>query len=326
MVTGDHLSLTSFPTISLSNGEDRVPRLTYLSEVRNRLLWPLEASRLSNPSSGLQSAANIKFDKILFLNDIYFDPLDAVQLLFSTNAHSGRAQYRAACAVDFVRGAQMYDTFVVRDTDGRGTGFMLYPWFSTGGTGVSREAVLRQKDAVPVRSCWGGMVAFDASVFQQAEPTDLALRFHASNETFWEAAECCLLFADIEKQHGRPNLEKGSGVFMNPYIRVAYSQSTWNWLPVFRRFERMFEYVQYVFSVVNYPDRNPRRTHEPDQVVEENVWNSSVQRFQRVRRQASPGGFCGQRRMFVMKNDLERANTDGSGKNWQKVPVPPGAD
>lgn len=326
MVTGDHLSLASFPTVPLPNGEDRVPRLTYLSEVRNRLLWPLDASKSGNSTSGLRSAANIKFDKILFLNDVYFDPLDAVQLLFSTNAHHGRARYRAACAIDFVRGAQMYDTFVVRDTEGFGTGFMVYPWFSTGGSGTSRQAVLRQTDAVPVRSCWGGMVAFDASVFQDGRSSDLSLRFHGSNESFWEAAECCLAFADMEERYGKPDVEKGSGVFINPYIRVAYSQSTWRWLPVLRRLERMFEYVQYIFSVVNYSDRNPRRTHEPGRLVEERVWSTSVRQFRRVWRRASPGGFCGQRKMFVMRNDLERANTDGSGKNWKKVSMPPGAD
>lgn len=43
-------------------------------------------------------------------------------------------------------------------------------------------------------------------------------------------------------------------------------------------------------------------------------------------RQAAPGGFCGQRRMFVIKEDIESANRDGWGKNWEKIKVPPGYD
>ena len=41
-----------------------------------------------------------------------------------------------------------------------------------------------------------------------------------------------------------------------------------------------------------------------------------------VNRIADAGGFCGQRRMFVMKDDLEKANSNGWGKNWEVVKVP----
>ncbi|KIX07933.1 uncharacterized protein Z518_02587 [Rhinocladiella mackenziei CBS 650.93] len=351
VITGGHLPLSSFPTMRLPDGEDRVQRITYLAEVRNRLLQPLEASYAGN-SSGFRSAADIKFDKILFINDVFFNPLDAVQLLFSTNGGKGTAEYRAACAIDFVCGIMFYDSFVVRDTDGFGMGLMFYPWFTTSGSGTSRAFVQSQKDAVPVRSCWGGMAAFNASLFQtrrsklplsetRLEPVSssdphtkpqLPLRFRSSQEPFWEAAECCLIFADIEALYGDPNVENGTGVFINPYIRIAYSQTTWEWLPIFRRFERMFEYLQYVVSMIGYPEYNPRRLHEAGQLVEETVWVSasehdaaSVGHFMRVRREAAPGGFCGQRRMFVMKRDLETANTGGTGKNWEKIRVPPGA-
>ena len=65
--------------------------MAFLSEVRNRALLPLELY----PS--------VKFDKLLFVNDVIFNPIDAAQLLFSTNINeSGHAQYGAACPLDFI--------------------------------------------------------------------------------------------------------------------------------------------------------------------------------------------------------------------------------
>lgn len=329
--------MSLFPSVHLPSGEQTVQRITYLAEVRNRLLRPLDSTYGSNTSSGFTSTADTKFDRILFLNDIYFDPLDAAHLLFSTNADSGQAKYRAACAMDFIRGAQQYDTFVVRDTDGYSSGFMLYPWFAPVGSSTSRSAVLSQTDAVPVRSCWGGMAAFNASLFQTRDASSAfsmsadyeLLHFRSSGELFWEAAECCLVFADIEEQYGMPNADDGTGVFVNPYVRVAYSQSTWFWLPILRRFERMFQYLQYILSKMVYPEFNPRRLHEPGELVDEMIWQpasptvpESGGQFNVVHRQASPGGFCGQRRLFVMKHDLETANTDSTGINWEKITLP----
>ena len=49
------------------------------------------------------AGSSTNFDKLLFINDIMFTPMDAVQLLFSTNMDSsGRTQYGAAYAVDFI--------------------------------------------------------------------------------------------------------------------------------------------------------------------------------------------------------------------------------
>lgn len=64
----------------LPNGEDRVQRITYLSEVRNRLLLPLDppVTQENANATGFRSAVDMHFDKILFLNDVFFSPLDAV--------------------------------------------------------------------------------------------------------------------------------------------------------------------------------------------------------------------------------------------------------
>lgn len=63
---------------------------------------------------------------------------------------------------------------------------------------------------------------------------------------------------------------------MNPFVRVAYTSTTWAWLPFFQRFERIFEYLQYIVSWIGYPEFNPRRTHERGVMVQEKVWVSDT--------------------------------------------------
>ncbi|WEW61701.1 hypothetical protein PRK78_007193 [Emydomyces testavorans] len=333
IVTGDHLPLSQFPTVILPNGERRTKRIAYLAEVRNRALKPLDPSYSPRKNTNGFQSTSAKFDKILFLNDVYFSPIDAAQLLFSTNADSsGRARYRAACAIDFTSIFKFYDTFVVRDTEGNHIGTPFFPWFSTAGKSESRRDVLDGKDAVRVRSCWGGMVAFDAHAFQRPSASfegthALSLRFRHEPEPFWEAAECCLLFADMEQQLGMPAPNHGSGVFINPYIRVAYSPTTWEWMRSFWRYERVFTNFQYIVNTVFYRSYNPRRLHNPGQLVKEKVWVTDTQKpqrgsFQMLERLAAPGGFCGQRAMFVMQKDVEAANSNGSGKNWEEIEAP----
>jgi hypothetical protein len=187
--------------------------------------------------------------------------------------------------------------------------------------------------SVRVRSCWGGIAAFDASIFQPSPALEsrceldtncLPLRFRGSNESFWEASECCLIYADMEEQYG-----PSDRVFINPYVRVAYTKRNFGLIPLFRRFERFFEHIQYFRSRSWYPNINPRRTNEPAQWVDDIVWQdglvetssfrkqkestsrnvtASRGRWSTVRRQAGVGGFCGERTMFVMKGDLEEIN------------------
>ncbi|EFQ98325.1 hypothetical protein MGYG_01358 [Nannizzia gypsea CBS 118893] len=336
IVSGEHVPLDGLPKTALPSGDERVKRIAYLARIRNQVLEPLNSAyQPSGDHTAVGgfgfSHANVQFDRVLFLNDVYFSAIEAVQLLFSTNVdQAGHAQYRAACAVDFVSKVMFYDTFVVRDSEGYGTGLMFFPWFAPIGQARSRNQVLQGSDAVQVRSCWGGMVAFQAELFQRFSTVDstshIVSRFRHDSEPFWESSECCLIFADWEDRFGQPNVENQTGVFLNPYVRVAYSRNTWKWLGVFRRFERIFANLQYLVSRLAYPEHNPRRTHLPGQKVRERVWQSNADgqpggSFQTIQRIASPGGFCGQRRMFVMAEDIEKANRNGA-KNWEKIPVP----
>src|SRR5437588_2934642 len=110
---------------------------------------------------------------------------------------------------------------------------MFYPWFSTAGSATSR------KDIEPSSQS----VNSSQSLSESGNPT-LALRFRSSNESFWEAAECCLIFAAIETHHGWPLLENAAGVMINPYFQVVYTKPTSEWLPFYQRFEHIFEYLQ----------------------------------------------------------------------------------
>ncbi|KAH0297552.1 hypothetical protein KCU71_g13326, partial [Aureobasidium melanogenum] len=155
-----HVDRAALPHVELPTGEKRLKRIEFLAHVRNRALAPLE-----DPKS---AAYSVRFDKLLYVNDVVFDPIDAANLIFSTNIdENGKAKYHAACAADFINPFKYYDTFATRDDQGNRIGVPIYPWFSGADESSSRRDVLDQKDAVRVRSCWGGMTVFNtASWFQ----------------------------------------------------------------------------------------------------------------------------------------------------------------
>ena len=298
------------PHIRLPDGSERVKRIAYLAEVRNKALYPLGEDN------------QMQYDKILYLNDVIFDPIEAAQLLLATNLDEhGHTKYRAACAVDFINPFKFYDTFATRDMEGYSMGVPFFPWFTSSGNGISRQDVLKGKDAVQVKSCWGGMVAFDAKLFQSAEP----LRFRASTDLFWEASECCLIHADLMRQNVSGDDRGLSGVYMNPYIRVAYSQRTLSWLHFTRRFERLYPIPHSIINrLVGLPWFNPRRTEEAGQKVQEKVWisDSSLTEggsFQTQDREAIGDGFCGRRGLQLITETPREGE-----KNWENVAVPSG--
>lgn len=321
-IVHEHLNLDTLAHVNTPSGETRLKRIAFLAEVRNRALRPLD-----DPNS---SAYNRRFDKILYVNDVFFDPVEAANLLFSTNAdeRTGKTDYRAACAVDFVNPFKFYDTFATRDTEGYRMGVPFFPWFTDSGNGTSRQDVLKQKDAVRVKSCWGGMVAFEAKWLQprmhvsKIESPDgatlsPALRFRAEPDTYWDSSECCLIHADLASLAD----EKELAIFMNPYIRVAYTPTVLRWLQFTRRFERLYPWIHtFVNRISARPSFNPRRTQQPGEEVTDIVWiwdppsqhvmqslgQSGVRisqevaatsnlngSWQQVSRKATPGQFCG---------------------------------
>lgn len=71
---------------------------------------------------------------------------------------------------------------------------------------------------VPVRSCWNGMVAFSAGPFLGEH----GVRFRGVDDRLAakhvEGSECCLVHYDNEK---------GEGVWVNPDVRVGYSEQAY---------------------------------------------------------------------------------------------------
>ena len=114
-------------------------RIPFLASYRNRALEPLY-QRLSTNGQ--------YFDKILFLNDVVFTT-DDVRTLLSTRNGS----FAAACALDFSRSSEFYDTFAFRDIHGHGALMQTYPYFRA----VDSREALQANKPVPMRSCWNGM-------------------------------------------------------------------------------------------------------------------------------------------------------------------------
>lgn len=298
------------PSIELPDGTERVKRISYLAELRNKALLPLE------------DKSSIRYDKILFLNDVIFDPIEATQLLFSTNLDdNGHTSYRAACALDFINPFKFYDTYATRDAEGYSMGVPFFPWFSTAGNGISRKDVLSGKDAVRVKSCWGGMIAWDAKPFLSSKP----LRFRASPDLYWDASECCLINADLMNE-GNIN-EKGEyvGIYVNPFIRLGYSETTLRWLAFTRRFESLYTIPHNIVNhLAGMPRFNPRRTEVAGSTVEEKVWISDKGlkeggSFQTHTRKATGDGFCGVRMLQIMKERPEEGE-----RSWEIMSIPAG--
>jgi hypothetical protein len=320
LIFEEHLDPSDLPLVTTPDGKERLKRIEYLAAVRNRALEPLQTTQTT-------------FDRVLFLNDVYFDPIDVLQLIFSTNGED----YRAACAVDFINPFKFYDTFATRDLGGFGMGIPFFPWFAYNGDSRSHQDVVQGKDAVRVRSCWGGMVSFDARFFQpqpdpimvppsagSLSPSNITApyQFRAEKDRYWEGSECCLIQADI--QDPDPN---HSGIYMNPFVRVAYDPWTLSWLWLTRRFESLYTPIHFLLDyMVGFPMANNRRGERPWDEVEENVWvvNASLPNggsFQTLSRLASHSGFCGRRGLTAMKENFIDL-PDGT-QPYEGLPIPP---
>ncbi|KAF4877832.1 Alpha-1,3-mannosyltransferase CMT1 [Colletotrichum sp. SAR 10_70] len=173
-------------------------RVTYLARERNRAMDPL---------AELLASQDRRFDKVIWLNDVVFETRE-VHMLLGTRGGA----YAAACAMDFILWPYYYDTFALRDDAGLKTASWYWPWFHSPRARASAEAM----EPVEVKSCWNGMVVFDAAPFY-----DERLRFRGVEDSLaamhLEGSECCLIHADNP-------LGREKGVWLNPNVRVGYNE------------------------------------------------------------------------------------------------------
>lgn len=334
IVYDEHVAMDIMPNITLPDGSVRTKRLSYLTEIRNRALRPLDT---------LDGVDATRFDKILFLNDVAFRPLDAAHLLFSTNVGaSGRAEYLSVCSVDWKIPFIFYDAFALRDAEGYANGMPLFPIFSGAGAGLSRSDMLHERDAVRVTGCWGGMVAMQAAYVQNTDdalprpnfqdigshvihpdhpvPITSPVRFRYEPEIFVDACECCLFLADVSQAARVARApEAGSGVFVNPYVRVTYGWTTLAVARAIQRWERLFIVPQFLLTLHKaMPANNPHRTvREGDAFVEE-VWDAATGAWKLVQRTGRNGMFCVVREMQLMRHARK------GDRNWERAAVPGG--
>ena len=120
--------------------------------------------------------------------------------------------YAAACAVDFSNPPLFDDTFALRDVAGEKPITQTWPFFLAAESRDAMESSL----PVPVKSCWNGLVVFQADPFYQ----DPSLRFRGIPDSLalhhLEGSECCLIHADN-------SLGLTRGVWLNPNVRVSYN-------------------------------------------------------------------------------------------------------
>lgn len=319
----ERLDMKQIPHVRNQTGASNPDRIAFLAEVRNRALQPLKAKTA------------IRYDKVLYLNDVYFDPIDAANLLFSTNVQEDtrRTDYRAVCAVDFKNPLVFYDTFATRDAEGFEMGAAIYPWFSSAGDGRSRHDVLSRSETVRVTSCWSGMVAIEAKWFQNEKETrtfDTAkndsLSFRYETEDFWDASECCLIHADLAALSSGLSMSDDTGIYLNPFVRVAYSRDVLAWLSYVKYFERLLLPFQMIAtSAASLPRFNPRRREQAGEQVTNEVWiwdgelslSAASGSYKSVTRLASPGGHCGRRKQSII---VQRPG--GFGKGWASYNAP----
>lgn len=332
IVFDDRVTRDGFGNVSMPDGTERMKRLSYLSEMRNRALRPLDRFR---DGSGI-----VPFDKVLFMNDVIFHTVDAAQLLFSTNVGpDGRTHYLSTCALDYDNPFKFYDLYAQRDAEGFSNGIPIYPIFSTAGRGLSRADMLAQKDAVRVSGCWSGMVAMQARYVQNLDaslptptfqavgahvidpahpvPVEAPVRFRHEPEVFFDACECCLFLADVSTA-ARKDGAVDQGVFVNPYVRVAYDEWVLRWLHRAKRWERLLVIPQRLISWFSaLPRNNPYREVQEGEAFVEEIWRED--HWELVNRTGRSGLFCAVREMQLI---IEEART--GDKNWRNYPMPPG--
>ncbi|OLY81346.1 Alpha-1,3-mannosyltransferase CMT1 [Smittium mucronatum] len=158
-------------------------RIEYLAKVRNRALEPLEEEKIKGRI----------YDKIIFMNDIYFCRNDILELIYQSDFQGSDF----TCPLDFhtISGEEplikFRDGWVARDIEGYGFVKEL------NSLSYHPESKLRNEQRLPfqVQCSWNGVAVLNPKPFYDKKP----LRFRRSNLDIREcsASECSLLCNDF---------------------------------------------------------------------------------------------------------------------------------
>lgn len=210
----DALGVDHSITTSTERRPDNAHRIQYLARVRNRALNPLHALATGS--------YNLRYDRVLFLNDVLFCRDDLFELLYQQHLQ----QSHITCGVDYDlqwgETPLFYDNWVARDING-------LPFFKDPNKPIHDVYTLdRYRRNLPyqVYCCWNGATVLDPRPlydhgvrFRAATPHPRKPDYEFSNtdESGGEcgASECSLLCKDYW----------GAGfgrVITVPRVKVAY--------------------------------------------------------------------------------------------------------
>ncbi|KAF8321691.1 hypothetical protein DL93DRAFT_2163286 [Clavulina sp. PMI_390] len=161
---------------------DNVDRISQLAVYRNVVLEPFHVARNKTNSNAKP------FENLLFINDVFFCPADALELLHVRAAQSAHG----ACGLDwrwrmdpmpslFGTGPKFYDNWVARSLNGNTLRSRLDPFaevrngihelFYISNDWESKARMIAARP-IPVYSCWNGMTALDARPFLGLRPDE----------------------------------------------------------------------------------------------------------------------------------------------------------
>ncbi|OMJ12538.1 Alpha-1,3-mannosyltransferase CMT1 [Smittium culicis] len=180
---------------------EKYHRIEYLAGVRNKALEPLET----------EEKLGFVYDKIVFLNDIFFCYYDILELLYQSDFQKSDL----TCPLDFLI-KEKIPTITFRD---------LWVAHDLGGEAFNgnlnrltnhKPSLERVKERLPfqVQCAWNGVAVINAAPFYGKDP----IRFRRSDASAGEcsASECSLLCTDFWKRGFRR-------IVVVPKILVPYS-------------------------------------------------------------------------------------------------------
>ena len=187
-------------------------RIDHLAELRNAALKPL----FEKP-----------FDRVVFINDVYFCAEDVILLALQDDAD-------IACGLDFAKPDEFYDSWVARTMEGMPfRNFPPYIWtgavsinarnFKTYMKGLNNMHVvpIESNSSIPVGCCWNGLAVM------RSEPFYNGTRFRRNFPGECGSCECSLLCNDF--------VGKGFNRFVVvTSVRVAYSPEVFKYIGIQR--------------------------------------------------------------------------------------------